>query len=52
MIEWILIGVLYVAALLFFRVLGGFGSAGAAIRGWGNSRTAGRVAHGSSGSGS
>jgi hypothetical protein len=50
MIEWILIGVLYVAALLFFRLLGGFGSAGSAIRGWGHSRTASRVAHGSSGS--
>jgi hypothetical protein len=49
-IEWIVIGVLYVAALVFFRLLGGFGSAGQAIRGWGQSRTAGRAAHGSSSS--
>ena len=43
MIEWIVIAVLYVAALAFFRFLGGFGGAGDAIRGWSESRSAGRA---------
>jgi hypothetical protein len=37
MVEWILIGVLYVASIAFFRLIGGVGSAGDALRRWGNS---------------
>jgi hypothetical protein len=33
--EWILIGVLYVVVIAGFRRLGGFGSAGDAMRRWG-----------------
>ena len=33
--EWIVLGVLYLAVALGFRWLGGFGSAGDALRRWG-----------------
>jgi hypothetical protein len=35
MLGWILIAVGYVAVLVLFRFLGGFGSAGRAIEQWG-----------------
>jgi hypothetical protein len=34
-LEWIVIGVLYAAGLLFFQLLGGIGAAGRAIERWG-----------------
>ena len=48
MVEWIAIAAGYVAALVVFRWLGGFGSAGRAVREWGSSRTSNRVASGAS----
>ncbi len=33
--DWIIILILYVFALGFFRALGGFGAAGEALRRWG-----------------
>jgi hypothetical protein len=34
-VEWIVIGVLYVLGMAFFHVLGGLASAGEAFRRWG-----------------
>lgn len=36
MLDWILIGVLYVAGIAFFRFLGGLPAAGDALQKWGN----------------
>jgi hypothetical protein len=36
MVELVVIGVLYVASLLAFRVLGGFRAASDAVKGWGS----------------
>ena len=35
MLDWIVIGVLYIGAIAFFRFIGGFNSAGEALRRWG-----------------
>jgi hypothetical protein len=48
MIEWIVIGVLYVVGIGIFRMLGGLSSAGEAMRQWGRSRAGYREACGSS----
>jgi hypothetical protein len=46
--DWLLILVLYVLALGFFRVLGGWGSAADAFRRWGSHNANIRVNPGSS----
>jgi hypothetical protein len=38
--EWIPILVLYVVGLGLFRILGGFGAAGSAVRRWGHGSSA------------
>jgi hypothetical protein len=48
--EWIVIGVLYVLALCFFRLLGGWGAASDALRRWGSSNASVRTSAGSSSS--
>jgi hypothetical protein len=35
MLDWIVIGVLYITGIAFFRLIGGIGSAGEAFRRWG-----------------
>jgi hypothetical protein len=35
MFDWIVIGLLYVAGIAFFRLIGGIGAAGDAMRRWG-----------------
>jgi hypothetical protein len=40
--DWIIIGVLYVLALGFFRLLGGWNAAGQAFERWGRASAASR----------
>ena len=42
MLEWIVIIALYLAGMGFFRLLGGVGAAGEALRRWGESASAAR----------
>jgi hypothetical protein len=46
--DWVVILVLYVLALGFFRILGGFGAAADAFRRWGNASSDFRTNPGSS----
>ena len=48
MLDLIVIGVLYVLALGFFWLLGGWGAAGDALRRWGSHHTSVRMNPGSS----
>jgi hypothetical protein len=36
MLDWIVIGVLYITGIAFFRFIGGIGAAGEAFRRWGS----------------
>ncbi|HEY2936564.1 MAG TPA: hypothetical protein VGJ25_08180 [Gaiellaceae bacterium] len=47
---WIVVGVLYVLGIGFFHLLGGIGSAGDAVRRWGEASSTRRRAAGSSSS--
>jgi hypothetical protein len=42
-LEWIVIGVLYAAGLLFFQLLGGIRAAGRAIERWGRESSVRRL---------
>jgi len=42
-LEWIVIGALYLFGLLFFQLLGGIGAAGRAIERWGRESSIGRL---------
>jgi len=42
MTGWIVVGILYVLGMSFFRLIGGIGSAGEAFRRWGASTAARR----------
>jgi hypothetical protein len=35
MFDWIVVGVLYISGIAFFRLIGGLGAAGDAFRKWG-----------------